>query len=180
MQLFRNRLVFGIIKRIIVTALKAVYVVIKLFSLQLTVLCGLVGVVLYFTGVFQKVPLALYIFYAALGLSVLIAITFTFRRVFGLSKKGKSKDGVRNEKIEDREEKPSKTKKEERQAEIDSSAKNEITDENLQDEPKQAVYPKYYNVKQNGDYVMAEYEDRYELFVKEKDGLRKVRTDYKE
>lgn len=41
------------------------------------------------------------------------------------------------------------------------------------------LYPKYYAVKQNRNYVMAEYEDRYELFVKYNGGLKRVRTDYK-
>ena len=44
--------------------------------------------------------------------------------------------------------------------------------------PKQ-TYPKYYAVKQNKNYVMAEYQDRYELYLKTPNGLSKIRTDYK-
>ena len=40
--------------------------------------------------------------------------------------------------------------------------------------------PKYYRVKQNPQYVMAEYSDRYELYYRTESGLKKVRTDYKE
>ena len=40
--------------------------------------------------------------------------------------------------------------------------------------------PKYFKVKQNPNYIMAEYMDRYELLVKTESGLKLVRTDYKE
>ena len=38
---------------------------------------------------------------------------------------------------------------------------------------------KYYEVKQDSRYVFAEYDDRYELFLKTNDGLKYVKTDYK-
>lgn len=37
----------------------------------------------------------------------------------------------------------------------------------------------YYSVKQDPRYVFAEYDDRYELFLKTSDGLKYVKTDYK-
>ncbi len=40
--------------------------------------------------------------------------------------------------------------------------------------------PKYYDVAGRPDYVFAEYADRFELYFKDADGLRLVRTDYKE
>ena len=49
----------------------------------------------------------------------------------------------------------------------------------IQNQSSCSQYPKYYNVKQNKNYVMAEYEDRYELYLKTQSGLSKVRTDYK-
>ena len=44
---------------------------------------------------------------------------------------------------------------------------------------KQIEKPKYYRVKQNPEYLMAEYADRYELYRITPNGLVKVRTDYK-
>lgn len=41
------------------------------------------------------------------------------------------------------------------------------------------VYPIYFTVKQNTNYVFAEYEDRYELFLKTESGLKYIRTDKK-
>ena len=39
--------------------------------------------------------------------------------------------------------------------------------------------PLYYRVSQNPKYVMAEYNDRYELFYESENGLKYIRTDYK-
>ena len=46
-------------------------------------------------------------------------------------------------------------------------------------EVKQNSNIKYYEVKQDSRYVFAEYDDRYELFLKTNDGLKYVKTDYK-
>lgn len=41
------------------------------------------------------------------------------------------------------------------------------------------IKTKYYEVKQDPRYVFTEYSDRYELFIKTPDGLKYVKTDYK-
>lgn len=41
------------------------------------------------------------------------------------------------------------------------------------------IYPRYFEVEGHPDYTFAEYEDRYELFVREASGYTYVRTDYK-
>ena len=41
-------------------------------------------------------------------------------------------------------------------------------------------YPRYFEVDGYPDYTFAEYEDRYELFVREASGYTYVRTDYKQ
>lgn len=41
-------------------------------------------------------------------------------------------------------------------------------------------YPVYYKAAQNENYVFAEYEDRYELFLKTDGGLKYVKTDFKD
>lgn len=47
-------------------------------------------------------------------------------------------------------------------------------------EPKKSIYPIYFTVKQDERYVFAEYEDRYELYLKTENGLKYVRTDTKQ
>lgn len=44
----------------------------------------------------------------------------------------------------------------------------------------QKKYPVYYKAAQNENYVFAEYEDRYELFLKTDGGLKYIKTDYKD
>lgn len=44
----------------------------------------------------------------------------------------------------------------------------------------QKKYPVYYKAAQNENYVFAEYEDRYELFLKTDSGLKYLKTDYKD
>lgn len=41
-------------------------------------------------------------------------------------------------------------------------------------------YPVYYKAAQNENYVFAEYEDRYELFLRTDGGLKYVKTDFKD
>ena len=50
---------------------------------------------------------------------------------------------------------------------------------NVQKSVNKINKPLYYRVSQNPKYVMAEYDDRYELFYEGKDGLKYIRTDYK-
>ena len=45
---------------------------------------------------------------------------------------------------------------------------------------KKSVYPIYFTVKQDPRYVFAEYEDRYELYLKTESGLKYFRTDTKQ
>ncbi len=45
---------------------------------------------------------------------------------------------------------------------------------------KKSVYPIYFTVKQDPRYVFAEYEDRYELYLKTESGLKYVKTDSKQ
>ncbi len=151
----KNNLLFGIIK----TVLKLVYKIVKLLHLQIPMLVGLVGAILYFTGALNQNQTVLYAYYVALGLSVLLSIVLTFRKIF---KKNKIDRKENMQIISEQDEKPG---------------------EDIEDKEKVSgsveKYPKYYAVKQNKNYVMAEYADRYELYQKTNGGLKKIRTDYK-
>lgn len=46
--------------------------------------------------------------------------------------------------------------------------------------PVRPTYPMYFEVEGRPDYMFAEYEDRYELFVREASGWSYVKTDYKQ
>ena len=84
-------LIFGVIKRIIKFIFKGIYAVIKFFHLQLAVLVGAVGGVMYLFGVFDENETLLVIFYIALGLSAALAIFLTVRKLFGFGGKSKKK-----------------------------------------------------------------------------------------
>lgn len=159
MILYKNRLIFGIIKNIFVTLFTIVYKIFALFNLQLTLLIALIGVILYFTGVFEQNTAILIVFYILLIISISYAILSTIKKLLGLDKKIKKSKGAQI---------------------IDAKTEEESSAEAQQEknQPKTKT-PTYFRVKNHPDYVMAEYNDRYELFRKTEEGLKKIRTDYK-
>lgn len=82
MVFLRTNLILGIIWHAIKLVFTVVYKVLKLLHLRLTFLILVAGVVLYFTGTLDNFWYRM-IFYAALGLSVLLAIFLCLRRLFG-------------------------------------------------------------------------------------------------
>ena len=160
MILYRNRLAFGAIKNFIVTIFTMLYKALALLNLQLTLLLALVGVILYFTGVFEKNPAVLMVFYIFVIISIAYAILTTIKKLLGIDKKIKKSKG----------------------AQIISSDTEEIKEklETQQEVVMPSVEkPTYFKVKNQPDYIMAEYHDRYELLKKTESGLKKIRTDYK-
>ena len=151
----KNRALLGIVWAIIKTVFKLVYGILKFFNLHLAFLVAIAGVVLFFTGALKN-SVVLTVFYVAVIFSIVYAIFTTIKKLLGFGGKKVSKSkGVQ---IVD----------EEKSSSGDDEEDQDITD-----------YPKYYKVKQNPAYVMAEFKDRYELYLKTKDGLKLVRTDYK-
>jgi len=161
---FRNRLFFGIIKSVIKAVVGVVYKIISIFNLQITFLVGLIGVVLYFTGVFDANPTYAIIFQIMLALSAVYAIIVTLKKLLGLDKKVKKSKGIQIVK-------PGKKPK----------GKEDKPNEQESESPKPNVpeKPVYYKVKQNPNYVMAEYSDRYELYKIVEGQLEFIRTDLK-
>ena len=162
MILYKNRLIFGIIKNIIVTTFKVLYKIIELLNLQVPLLFALVGLVMFLTGVFEKNPIVLTIFYVLLVVAIVSSIVATIKKLLGLDKRVKKSKGAQivEVKTEKDIEKPEKTEKKE-------------TPKVKEDAPT------YYRVKQNPNYVMAEYEDKYVLYKRTESGLKQIRTDYK-
>lgn len=165
MILLKTRLVFGMVKKAISTVFKFVYKIIKAFNLHLTLFVLLLGLVLAIVGAIPKGSVGLIVFYVAVALSVMYAVVKTVKNVFGIGKKNKRVKIVNQ---------PSPEKAEKTEV---PSVKDD--GESLEKTVKPVEQPKYYAVKNNPSYVMAEYSDKYELFLKTKDGLKKVRTDYK-
>lgn len=165
---FGNRLIIGGIKKIVKGALSFVYKLIKVFNLQLSLLVVLVGAILFFTGAFENNATMEVIFLIVFIISVFYAAISSVRKVLSLGTEPKEKK-ARVEII-----KTDGEKKIERES---NEPKEEKTSSPNQTEEGK---PKYYRVKQNPQYVMAEYSDRYELYYRTESGLKKVRTDYKE
>lgn len=159
MILHRSPLIFGFIKKIIKVFFTVIYKIFTFFNLQLTLLVGLIGLVFYLTGVFNSNQVVLIIFYLLLVLSIIYAITGTIKKLLGIQPRVKKSKGAQiiNEDKED----------------LSGSQKE------VQQEVKLKESPTYYTVKQNNNYIMAEYSDRYELYKKTENGLKKVRTDFK-
>lgn len=189
MIILGNRLIFGIIKKIIVTVLTFVYKVLSLFNLQMTALVLLVGLVLFVTGVFERSAAALIIFCFALVLSVLGAVWFTVKRLLGLSggKKRKGVEIIKSKGVKTDDIPPAAPAPERARpayAEEDAPRQVRETADTAQAAPAASTesipaYPRYFAVRQNKDYIMAEYADRYELYLKDRYGLKKIRIDYK-
>lgn len=155
-------MIFGFIKKIISIFFKGIYTIISVLNLQFLLFVGVVGGILYLMGVVkenQTVKILLIVF---AGLAVIYAVVVTFMKLFGLNKPRKRRDN-----------KP-KRNKIEAEEDTESFSPLEVKEEKVKE-----IQPKYFRVKQNPNMVMAEYEDRYELFDVTDGDMKKIRTDYK-
>ncbi len=208
MIIVRNRLVFGIIKKILVGIFKAIYAVLSFFHLQLTLLVAVVGAILFLTGVLSSNYTVKVLFFLALILSVVYAIVRIICSLLGIGKK-KKRGKVQVVKVDN-----VKGAETQNAYNVQTNAQTQRESNGTQEqeyigfeEARNSTWQKpigytspfertqattqtpnfgnesqfigYFRVKQNPNYLMAEYTDRYELFVKTDGGLKKVRTDYK-
>ncbi len=163
--------IFGLIKKLFVYIFKFLYIIIKFLNLQLAVLVGLIGLLLYITGKLEGGALAT-IFYILLVLSLFYAIIKTIQSI--LFPKSKKEKNTRKVEIVD-------TKETTTQTTVPPVSPVPPTQTAVPPiaPPTDAKYPQYFVVKQNPKYIMAEFSDRYELYEKTAHGLVKVRTDPK-
>ena len=172
MILFKNRLILGGIKKVIKTIFSFIYKILKFFNLQLTLLVILVGVVLFFAGVFEGNAILEMLFFIILIASIFYGVVATINKILS----PKKQDDNKRSKVEI-------IKSDDGEVSANAEELNAQNSENsfAFSEPTCAIdKPKYYKVKQNPNFVMAEYLDRFELYEKTEKGLKKVRTDYKE
>ena len=170
--------IFRAIKKIIAIALKTVYRLLCVFNLQFTILVVLVGILLWALGVFENGGLPLILFVIVFIGSIVLALVITARKILGLDKP-KNKQSKIQILTDDKSAQVV-------QSPIVPPVENvQVTNANQYVvQPQQNIIvteevPKYYRVKQNNNYVMAEYSNRYELFLITPNGLKKIRTDYK-
>ncbi len=154
MIFYKNRLIIGAISKFFKTVSTFIYKILKTFRLHITLLVILTGIILFFCGVFEDNATAELIYFIVLIASVFYAVIGTVMAILF-----------------------PKHKEEKKRAKVDIVKK--AGTEKTKREPEEEK-PVFYKVKQNHSYIMAEYKDRYELFVKTPEGLKKVRTDYKE
>ncbi|MBR2448913.1 MAG: hypothetical protein IKB30_02195 [Clostridia bacterium] len=146
------------IKALIKGVFKLIYKLISLFNLQFTLFVVLIGTLLYFTGTLSNNQTVLLVFQTALIISVVYAILTTIKKLLGIGKKVKKSKGMQI---------------------VEPERKTKTEEEQMVSVEQPIDKPKYYRVKQNPDYVMAEYSDKYELYRIGQNGLIKIRTDYK-
>lgn len=164
MLFVKRYLVVGIIKKIVTAVAKIIYKILSLFHLEFTLLCVVLGCVLEIAnGTVSKSKTSLIVFHAILAATVVYA----FLRTLGIGKRPKSEKKERKEKQTAPDEEQTK------QIEEVERSFNENVALKIEEQPK------YFRVKQNPKYVMAEYTDRYELFLDTGSGYEYVRTDYK-
>ncbi len=173
-----SHLLFGGIKKIIKAVFSFIYKVLRFFNLQLALLVVLVGVILFFAGVFEGNVVVEMVFYIILIAAIFYGVVATVKKV------------LFSYKTEDN--KRAKVEIVKKDEEVETLSQNSVPQQDealvltknntsiFQQSERFVKGPKYYNVKQNPNFIMAEFSDRFELYEKTQNGLKKVRTDYKE
>jgi hypothetical protein len=146
-----------------------IFSVLSFLNLHFTLLVGLIGVVLYFTGVLDSNQTVLVIYALVLAATVLYAVIASIRKLLGLNKKAKRSKGVQIVPEDDK-------NTSQGSGIVPNLPQQQIVDGYI----VPAETPKFYRAKQDPSYVIADYSDRYEVYKIENDGLKKVRTDYKQ
>ena len=161
---------FAFIFKVIKAVFKFIYKILSVLNLQFALLVALLGIVLYITGVLSSNGVILLLYCLVFIASVVAAVIITVCKLLGISKEDNKKD-KKKKKVE--------IVKDEQENKGQDSEQPLVSQPVMQVQSVSSPYPRYYNVKQNKNYVMAEYEDRYELYLRTQSGLSKVRTDYK-
>ncbi len=163
----KNRLIFGLVGKIIKLVLKTVYKFLSFFNLHITMFVAVVGAILYFTGVLTSHRTILLVFYVLLIGSVIYAIFSSVKKLLGLGKKVEKKGSVQ---IVERDTDQNVSVQEQTVQSTNQSVLPQI-------DPSKPI--RYFAVKDNPSVVVAEYDNRYVLYYKTQSGFKYVRTDFK-
>jgi predicted membrane protein len=162
-----------ILIKIIVTIFKIINNFLKFLYLRLlAVFCLLALIAESSFHIISKYPFAEIVFYVILGI-LIIRWGYLCISTKELRKELEEKRERRKREKAEKAEKPER--EEPVQINVPVPEKNSFSSNT----DKQIAYPVYYNVSQNANYVMAEYADRYKLYYRTKNGLKYIRTDYK-
>ena len=163
----KNRLIFGLVGKIIKLVLKTVYKFLSFFNLHTTMFVAVVGAILYFTGVLTSHRTILLVFYVLLIGSVIYAIFSSVKKLLGLGKRVEKKGSVQ---IVERDTDQNVSVQEQTVQSTNQSVLPQI-------DPSKPI--RYFAVKDNPSVVVAEYDNRYVLYYKTQSGFKYVRTDFK-
>ena len=175
----RNRLILDAIFDIIKWVLKIVYKVIVFLNMQLPLLVVLVGIVLYLVGLFDGGGVAVTIYVICLIVSVVIALIGLVKKLLGLDKETSNDKTSGVQIVENPQTPTTATQPAPAPQVVIVQQPANVSPEQAQVQVQVNAEPQYFRLKQNPNYVMAEYPDRYELFKVENGNMVKVRTDYK-
>lgn len=192
-------MIVTIIGKIIDIISGLVFKLLKFFNLQLLFISALLGLILYLFGALE-IPWVKTALYILVGFSVFYAIVVTVTAPF---RRKKDKDGRGNKSKRFFSGKDNGGKKAETLETVDTAGQNPAP-ERKSDAPRADTRPQtdngrqtdyrapfeikeeiaedkpiFYTVRQNPEYVMAEYRDKVELYRKTPDGLVYIRTDEK-
>ena len=143
------------------TAAKIVYNLLKLLRIRLLTLWLVVSAILAIFGVFQRIGIGW--FWAGVGACAVITV---FSWMFSVR-------GVLSRRRVPRKTELAPAEDETPMSEVPPPKKD------IRPLPQRVKYPRWSDVADNPDYFFAEYEDRYELYYRGKNGAEYVRTDYK-
>lgn len=186
MLFVKNRLIFGAIKTVLGTIFKAIYKILSVFNLQPLIFCAVAGALLEIA--FQAISgsnAGFIFFHLLLCLCVLYAVLRTIYVLLGFVRR-KQKRRERAQILSDFDGNTSPQPQPYREETVGLNAgyaqggmvQGGGNYAALQPEIKPEK-PKYYRVRQNPKYVMAEFADRYELYLETNGSLQYIRTDYK-
>ncbi len=84
MILRKNNLFFGAVKAIFLVCFMAVNKILSILCMRGVFLLGILGLVLYLTGVFANNPILLIVYYVVLGFTAAISLCLLIRKIFRL------------------------------------------------------------------------------------------------
>lgn len=181
----KSRLIVGPIVKFFKAIFKGIYWIINLLNLQVALLVVILGVIVYFLGLFENNAFMRLIFLIGIIFSIAYAVIATFCKVFGIDKKnGRDKNKPVNKyMVKDKnpnQQQPEQTQQVQETNDYQQTSYEQGVYQEQEANLLQQEKPRYFRVKQNPNYIMAEYSNRYELYLQTERGLQKVRTDYKE
>ncbi len=164
-------MIFATLRKIIVTAFKAAYAIISFLYLQYALLVLLVGLILLITGVFSENQSIYVIFWVVLGLSVVLCVYLNLKRLAPQDKPKKRREVIYQ--LQAPQSLPN--------GEVDISFQQPVVQNAYVPvpEPIQEKPLRYFRVKQNPNYIVGEFSDRFEVYLVTQGGLKKIRADYK-